>query len=83
MRKWGLAGLLPLLAACVDGTGAPTGTGAPGIASGPVEYLVLNGRMSFEDCKARGGLIITDPGGAMVACDPTVKAPVVLEQENI
>ena len=37
------------------------------------EYMVLGGGMSFEQCRARGGLIIRDRGSPMVACDPSVR----------
>ena len=77
-------GLPVLLSACAEGggTGPAAISGGVSIPPGPVEYLVLNGRMTFEECRQRGGLIIDDPAGAMVACDPTVQRPRVLEQEN-
>jgi hypothetical protein len=37
------------------------------------EYMVLGAGMSFEQCRARGGLIIRDRGSPMVACDPSVR----------
>ncbi|WP_375281587.1 hypothetical protein [Pseudooctadecabacter sp.] len=37
--------------------------------------------MSFEDCRARGGIIIRDQGSPMVACDPRVRrAPVPADE---
>jgi hypothetical protein len=37
--------------------------------------------MSFEKCRARGGLIIRDSGSPMVACDPNVvRAPVPVDE---
>jgi len=42
-------------------------------ASGAREYLVLGSSMSFEECRARGGIIIRDPGSPMIACDPRVR----------
>jgi hypothetical protein len=36
------------------------------------EYIVLGSSMSFEQCRARGGLIIRDQDSPMVACDPRV-----------
>ena len=44
-----------------------------GSTSAPREYLVLGSSMGFEDCRARGGLIIRDQGSPMVACDPRVR----------
>jgi len=39
--------------------------------------------MSFEQCRARGGLIIRDAGSPMVACDPNViRAPVPADEFN-
>ena len=41
------------------------------------EYLVIGSKMSFEQCRAKGGLIIRDAGSPMTACDPNViRAPV-------
>ncbi|MFQ6548688.1 hypothetical protein AADZ90_012070 [Aestuariibius sp. 2305UL40-4] len=58
--------LLIALGACDASLG---GTGGGG---GVEERLVLGGRMSFEQCQARGGLIIRDANTAMIACDPRV-----------
>lgn len=63
---------LPLLASCdlPPGGGFAGATGGGG--AGFREYLVLGSSMSFEQCRARGGLIIQDRGSPMVACDPRV-----------
>lgn len=45
------------------------------------EFLVIGSRMSFEQCRARGGLIIKDRGSPMTACDPTVLGQVVPADE--
>lgn len=45
------------------------------------EFLVIGSRMSFEQCRARGGLIIKDAGSPMTACDPTVLGKVVPADE--
>jgi hypothetical protein len=37
--------------------------------------------MSFEDCRARGGMIIQDAGSPMIACDPRVRREPVLANE--
>lgn len=57
-----------LLAACED---MPAGGGGSG-GGGVREFLVLGSSMTFEQCRARGGLIIRDNGSPMVACDPHV-----------
>ncbi len=44
-----------------------------GTSDGFREYLVLGSTMTFEDCRARGGIIIQDPGSPMIACDPRVR----------
>lgn len=50
------------------------GGGAPSAPRGGItEYLVLGSSMSFEECRARGGIIIRDAGSPMVACDPRVR----------
>ena len=48
---------------------------APAASSGNArrEYLVLGSNMSFEECRARGGIIIRDAGSPMIACDPRVR----------
>ncbi|MEL6684783.1 MAG: hypothetical protein AAFN63_09325 [Pseudomonadota bacterium] len=60
-----ILGSVVALAACEGG--GVTGGG------GMREFMVIGGRMSFEDCRARGGLIIRDSNTAMVACDPTIR----------
>ncbi|MEL6838843.1 MAG: hypothetical protein AAFP85_06090 [Pseudomonadota bacterium] len=62
MKRWVMC--FALLAACDGVAGAgPTGN----------EFMVIGGRMSFEDCRARGGLIIRDANTSMIACDPSVR----------
>jgi hypothetical protein len=71
MKKMILAAV-PLLAACEDmPAGAGIGGGSTG-GGGIREYLVLGSSMSFEECRARGGVIIRDDGSPMIACDPRV-----------
>ena len=55
--------------------GGGFGAIAPAAASGNSrrEYLVLGSSMSFEECRARGGIIIRDAGSPMIACDPRVR----------
>ena len=60
-----ILGSVVALAACEGG--GVTGGG------GMREFMVIGGRMSFEDCRARGGVIIRDSNTAMVACDPTIR----------
>jgi hypothetical protein len=60
-----ILGCVVALAAC-EGGGMNTGGGMR-------EFMVIGGRMTFEDCRARGGLIIRDSNTAMVACDPTIR----------
>ena len=52
--------------------GLPTG-GLPTGGSGTMEFMVLGSAMGFEECRARGGIIIRDAGSPMVACDPRVR----------
>ncbi len=45
------------------------------------EYIVLGSTMTFEECRARGGIIIRDAGSPMIACDPRVtRAPVPADE---
>ncbi|SFB08084.1 hypothetical protein SAMN05421688_2806 [Poseidonocella pacifica] len=81
MTRWLTLLCMPLLAGCIESAGGATSSA--GIPAGPTEYMVLNGRMNFEACRQSGGLIIRDPGNAMVACDPTVKAPRELVTEDL
>ena len=70
-----ILGSVVALAAC-EGGGMATGGG-----DGMREFMVIGGRMSFEDCRARGGLIIRDSNTAMVACDPSIRrAPVPADE---
>jgi hypothetical protein len=74
-----LLGAVLALSAC-EGTGAMT---TPSGGGGMREFLVIGGRMTFEQCRARGGLIIRDSNTAMVACDPSVRrAPVPADEFN-
>jgi len=65
-------GLVLVLAGCSDmplsNAGQPNSGG-----TGFREYLVLGSTMNFEECRARGGIIIEDIGSPMVACDPRVR----------
>lgn len=62
MRKFVLISVL--------GVAACEGTGGSG---GMREFMVIGNRMSFEECRARGGLMIRDSNTAMVACDPSIR----------
>ena len=55
----------------LPGAVAPSGGGGGG--GGFREYLVLGSTMNFEECRARGGIIIRDAGSPMIACDPRVR----------
>ncbi|WP_342068632.1 hypothetical protein [Yoonia algicola] len=72
-----ILGSVIALAAC-EGGGMTSGGGG---GAGMREFLVIGGRMSFEDCRARGGLIIRDSNTAMVACDPTIRGEPVPADE--
>jgi hypothetical protein len=65
MRRLILGSVLAL-AACEGG-------GMGGSGGGMQEFMVIGNRMSFENCRARGGLIIRDSNTSMIACDPTVR----------
>ncbi|MCK0096432.1 hypothetical protein MWU60_12685 [Yoonia sp. F2084L] len=74
MKRLVLCSVLAL-AAC-DGAGMGSGGGMR-------EFMVIGNRMSFEDCRARGGLIIRDSNTAMVACDPSIRRePVPADEFN-
>lgn len=75
MRKL-IFGAVLALAAC-EGSGSMTG----GSGGGMREFMVIGGRMTFEQCRARGGLIIRDSNTAMVACDPSVRGDPVPADE--
>ncbi len=75
MKHFSILGtVLVALVAC-DETAMNAGSG------GAREFLVIGGRMTFEQCKARNGLIIQDQGSAMVACDPSVSRQPAPENE--
>ena len=63
------------LAGCDEATMAAMNSGGGASSGGGSfrEFLVIGNRMSFEDCRARGGLIIRDAGSPMIACDPSVR----------
>ena len=71
-------GLMIALVGC-DEIALPgvAGVASPAAASsgggGLREYLVLGSTMNFEECRARGGIIIRDAGSPMIACDPRVR----------
>ena len=64
-----------------DEIALPTGMGTGGLTTGApqaggsrtMEFLVLGSTMPFEECRARGGIIIRDAGSPMIACDPRVR----------
>ena len=68
-----ILGSVIALAAC-EGGGMTTGGGMR-------EFMVIGGRMTFEDCRARGGLIIRDSNTQMVACDPSIRGEPVPADE--
>lgn len=53
-----------------DEIALPTGGSPIGAGTGTMEFMVLGSTMGFEECRARGGIIIRDIGSPMVACDP-------------
>lgn len=71
------AGLL-FLAGCQPGLAPLGGAGGGGTFR---EFLVIGSSMPFEQCRARGGLIIRDNGSPMVACDPSVRGEPVPPDE--
>lgn len=71
-----ILGSVVALSAC-EGGGLATGGGGGGMR----EFMVIGNRMSFEQCRARGGLIIRDSNTSMVACDPTVRGDPVPADE--
>ncbi|WP_342076309.1 hypothetical protein [Yoonia sp. SS1-5] len=68
-----VVGFVILLAGCDGvplGGGGGLGVGSDG---GRQEFMVIGNRMTFEQCRARGGLIIRDAATRMIACDPTIR----------
>ncbi len=67
-------GCILALAACDEAAmqAASSGGGTVGSRGGFREFLVIGSSMSFEQCRAKGGLIIKDAGSPMTACDPNV-----------
>lgn len=84
MKRLSVCLALIAMAGC-DGAlpmgGAGGGMATSGGGGGFREYLVLGSKMSFEQCRAKGGLIIRDAGSPQVACDPRVIGPVVPADE--
>ena len=70
------------LAACDEVAMQGGGSSAPSGGGGAFrEFLVIGSSMSFEQCRAKGGLIIRDAGSPMTACDPNViRAPVPADE---
>lgn len=66
-------GALALLAGCAGSGMLPSGGGTLSSNAAVREFMVLGSSMSFEECRARGGLIIRDVNSPMTACDPSVK----------
>ena len=64
-----ILGLAGFLAACEGGAGFGAGGGGSSVR----EFMVIGNRMTFEQCRARGGLIIRDANTSMIACDPSVR----------
>ncbi|MFT6944834.1 MAG: hypothetical protein ACJASZ_000742 [Yoonia sp.] len=77
MKRLILMGVLAL-AACED---TSTGSMTAPAGGGMRELMVIGNRMTFEQCRARGGLIIRDSNTAMVACDPSVRGEPVPADE--
>ena len=81
MKRWMMVAFVGLIgcdeaAMATFNAGNSVGVGAP-----RAEFLVVGNRMSFEQCRARGGLIIRDRGNPMVMCDPSVLGQVVPPDE--
>ena len=74
MKRY-IFGCVLALAACDEAGMATSGGG------GFRERLVIGSSMTFEQCRALGGLIIRDSGSPMIACDPNViRAPVPVDE---
>ena len=69
-----ILGSVLFLTACEDGLDIGGGTNVR-------EFMVIGNTMTFEECRARGGLIIRDSNTSMVACDPTVRGEPVPADE--
>ena len=69
-----ILGSVLFLAACEGGLDIDAGTNQR-------EFMVIGNTMTFEECRARGGLIIRDSNTSMVACDPTVRSEPVSADE--
>lgn len=67
-----ILGAVVFLAACEAGVGGGTSFR---------EYMVIGNAMTFEQCRARGGLIIRESSTQMVACDPSVRGEPVPADE--
>lgn len=74
-------GCVLALAAC-DETALQSAMGGMSSGGGAFqEQLVIGAAMTFEQCRAKGGLIIKDAGSPMTACDPNViRAPVPIDE---
>jgi len=73
-----MLGSVIFLAACEGGPSLGGGGGG-----GFREFMVIGNAMTFEQCRARGGLIIRDANTSMVACDPSVRGePVPADEFN-
>ena len=71
-----------LILGCVMFLGACEAGGTMAGSPGMQERLVIGNRsMTFEQCRARGGLIIRDEGSPMIACDPSVRGDPVPADE--
>ncbi len=75
-----LFGCVLALAGCDDAMMPSAPSGGGGAFR---EQLVIGGAMTFEQCRAKGGLIIKDAGSPMTACDPNViREPVPRDEFN-
>ena len=74
MKRYAVLAALAL-AGCDGGVGLPAigGGGGSGGGGSVREFLVIGNSMTFEQCRARGGLIIRDANTTMIACDPQVR----------
>ena len=79
MKRWLMIAFVGLIG-CDEAAMAKMNAGS-GASAPRAEFLVVGNRMSFEQCRARGGLIIRDRGNPMVMCDPSVLGQVVPPDE--